>query len=171
MVEFEYYEFIAAEIFNIPVIDIWKKTRKIEIALARQFCMVYRHVDLRMSQSLSAGRYDKDHSNVPSAMKKLQQYRETKDVYWDLYAGFKIQCDIASKSNKKTIEPKTSDERLNVSNHILSLGWRGYMTESREMIENLFKLIHIDSDETNIRCSLDVCIERLNDLKYLYNNE
>ena len=165
-VEFEYYEYIAAQLCGIEVTDLWRKTRKEEVVLARRFCMVYRKLNLKMSQSVSASRYLMNHSNVDSAIKQFNNYKQSKDPFWDLYEKFNASCAISSKKK----EPKEIKADHNAIIEIVDLlGWKAYVAQSRDVINQLFELFDCDADEQIIKSALDDCIKRLTDIRYLYD--
>lgn len=89
------YEYAAATAISsdpnwkpITVEDIFSKKRTKEIVLARHFLMYYRYSVLNKSLSISAARYDLDHSTCFHGNKKLKFYFKKYPGYKALYDKF-----------------------------------------------------------------------------------
>lgn len=75
------YEIIAAAIFETEPEKLFIKTRKPDVVMARQICMVYRFRFLKMSLAEAGARYSKDHTTVLHAKKTVNNLYETDKKY------------------------------------------------------------------------------------------
>lgn len=157
----EYYEYISADICKLTnVEDIWKKTRKIENVKARQFCMMYRNKYLKMSLSIAGERYCKDHATIYRAIKTIDNLVETKDYWGEKYLLFLNKCLEHERLMNKPL--------LTLSNRIAEIGWQPYIDELKDKFHYLINLVEMAADEIDVRKNIDVCTEKLNELKMLY---
>ena len=159
--KFEYYEVIAASLFNIAPIDIFKKSREAIYRVPRQFCVKYRVEVLDLKPEISGARYNLDRTTVIHAQGKIDNYIETKDYYGELYNLFLINCERKNKTLGR-------DEFLK---KVQSMGWIDYVKTVEQPLKELVEMVFRNDNEDNIREQLDICEEKINDLKYLYKIE
>ena len=157
----EYYENVAAEICELAdVKDIWKDTRKIEICKARQFCMRYRITNLKKSLSVAGSRYGKDHATAEHAKKTLANLVDTKNEWGLKYLSFLDEC--------AKYEKIVNDPIVQLSNRIAEIGWKNYVDEVKVKTNYFLKLIDMDASEDDVKKSINECIEKLTELKSMY---
>lgn len=157
----EYYENIAAEICELAdVKDIWKKTRKVEICKARQFCMRYRITNLKKSLFVAGERYGKDHATALHAKDIIDDLIDTKNIWGEKYLLFLNKC----MECEKTI----NDPIVQLSNRIAEISWKNYVDEVKEKANYFLKLIDMDVSEDDVKKSINECIEKLTELKSMY---
>lgn len=79
---------------NIKITDIFSKSQKREIVVARQILMYYRMTELKKSSPVAAERYGKNHSTCLHACKKLEFYFRKYSEYKTLYSKFLESINI-----------------------------------------------------------------------------
>lgn len=154
-----FYEIIASKICGTSPEDLFKKTRDQDPVLARFFCIIYRKDVLGMSGDKAAKRYYRDHAIYHYAKKKVQEYHETKDERYDKYLQFVEECaEFVAKSD-------TAVNTLHLKISMVGLG--GYLEGSMRMFSEFFKYA-TENQEELAKYQLNLCMERLNEIKLLY---
>ncbi len=158
----EYYEVIAADLFEVKPVDIFKDSRKAIYRVPRQFCMKYRIESMKLTQTESGKRYGLDHATAINAQKRINNYVKTKDAYGKLYNLFLKNCEERKR------ELLGRGEFLK---KVQSMGWIDYVKTVEQPLKELIEMVFKNDNEDNIREQLDICEEKINDLKYLYKIE
>lgn len=76
------FEKVAADIFNIPVYELFYDTRRREIVIPRQLCMWWMKKTTTWSLAAIGARYGRDHATVINARKSINNILETGDKRW-----------------------------------------------------------------------------------------
>ena len=162
-----YYEQIACEMFGISPDDLNVKSRKLEVVIARWFCMLYRNKHLNMTESAAAERYDRDHATVIYAAKKIKEYEETKDVRFLQWQDFLSKCRIRLNSFTELHDVLVDPEET-IDRQIEQKGFKGFITDAAYSFNRLVSLIINDDSEDEIKTQLEICHRKIHELKYLY---
>ena len=164
----EYYELIAAELCRIPVSSLFDSTRKEEVVLARQFCIALRHIQQKMSFSVSAGKYGLDHATGSHAVKTLDDYIFSKHQKGELYKEFLEKCRIEEEfRNTNAGKIMGEVEKLNLK--ISEIGFSKFMDEAAAEFDLLFRKIRLDTEEIHIKSQIIACQAKLDEIKLLYD--
>ena len=98
---------------KITIEQIFSKSRKKELVLARRILMYYRTTVLKKYLSVAAARYDKDHSTCYHSNKKLEFFMKQYPEYKALYDKFLslVDAEFTGKLYKiyKSIEGGASE--------------------------------------------------------------
>lgn len=160
----QYYEIIACKSFGIAPEDMLLKSRKAKYVLPRQFCMKYRNEVLKLSWSVSAKRYNRNHSTALHGAKKIKHFVQNKDVYGKLYIEFLASCE---KERENTPLFEAMEELLR---KVEAIGLLGYVSLIRERIGALLTAVE-SNNESYVRKHIGACISELKDLRILYQIE
>lgn len=76
------FEKIAADIFKIPVYELFYNTRRREIVIPRQLCMWWMKKTTTWSLANIGARYGRDHATVINARRSINNIIETNDMRW-----------------------------------------------------------------------------------------
>lgn len=154
-----FYELIASNICGVQIEDLFKQTKYQDLVLARFFCIIYRKDVLGMSGKKAANKYHLDHAIYHHAKKKVQEYLETKDERYGKYLQFVEECaEFVAKSD-------TAVNTLHLK--ISMVGLNQYLEGSLRLFTEFFKYATEDKEDL-AKYQLNLCQERLNEIKLLY---
>lgn len=98
---------------KITIEQIFSKSRKKELVLARRILMYYRTDVLKKSQAVSASRYGRDHATCLSSNRKFEFFMKKYSEYKELYEKFLslVDAEFTGKLYKiyKSIEGGASE--------------------------------------------------------------
>ena len=127
-----FHEKYAAEICNTTVEEMFSKKRKMEAVLARNLCMNFISENKFITQAENAGRFRMDHSSVPAARKKLQNWTQT-----NLELKQKLDKYMSVCTNKKREE----DNELYGVNTIIQDGLDVFLSNEKDILLKLFNTL------------------------------
>ncbi len=154
-----FYEIIASKICGVNPEDLFKQTKLQDVVLARFFCIIYRKDVLGMSGNKAASKYHLDHAIYHHAKKKVKEYLDTKDERYGKYLQFMEGCaEFAAKSD-------TAVNTLHLK--ISVVGLNEYLDGSLRLFVDFFKYATGNQEEL-AKYQLNLCMERLNEIKLLY---
>jgi hypothetical protein len=161
--EIQYYDVIAAKMFGVEPKELYGKSQKGEIKTPRFFCMKYIKEILGHSNAVAGNRYNRHHSTVNNARKRVQEWIDTNDKLAILYVDFLDKCH----------EYKIHNEFLSVAQKDrllfdVSMGWFDYIRNVIAPITTLTELLFKNDNEDMIREHIHIVEEKLNELKFLY---
>ena len=162
-----YYEQIVGDMLGINPEELSQKNRDGSYVLGRQFCMVYRNEVLKMTTTAAGKRYGLNHATVIYSAKKIQIYKETKDIRYLQWKEFLDKCRIRLNSFTDPNFQIDNPQEV-IDKQIEEKGFKGFMTDAAYSFNRLVSLIINDENEDEIRTQLELCHRKIHELKYLY---